>query len=433
MRGRSSSSPLRVVLWRVAPGVALVAVGIVALGSCNTPPGKTEGTPDATASPQASAMPAPLANTPTSTASAVVVATPEGGPPPVPLRGDAALGPDSLARDTLGYSLSAIVKQGDVTGPPRAPEVNGAGLDAARKKTELRLAVDLGSSRMRVALLGAGWLLPMETELRARSDRYGHIVVWPGGATYRPLAPGSLRALFGERRFDVAPMTPAEVTPKDDVGKRIGIRTRKVEVATRAAKAVFEIGRLPDLGDSGTLLCRLLLDLMNAPPSSAVCNEGELPMRAEVHWTARGSIAFEVTGVLKREKITDVPTGALLVPPSSAQFSVLPLPTGGVHAMLSPPEITAFRTGPVDVPGPAPAGITDGLVVANTTDQLRLLHVDGIPVAWLAPGSRELLPGFQRGRYIVQFRTFLGETFEPPVTQTVPGLAQVGAGDGGAR
>jgi len=380
-------------------------------------------------------MPAPLANAPTSTASAVVVATPEGGPPPVPMRGDSALAPDSLTRDTLGYTLSAVVKQGDLTGPPRAPEVNTASLDAARKKTELRLAVDLGSSRMRVALLGAGWLLPAETELRARSDRYGHIVVWPGGATYRPLAPGSLRALFGERRFDVAPITPADVTPKDDVGKRIGIRTRKVEVATRAAKAVFEIGRLPDLGDSGTLLCRLLLDLMNAPPSSAVCNEGELPMRAEVRWTTRGSIAFEVTGVLKREKITDVPTSALLVPPSSAQFSVLPLPSGGVHPLLAPPEITAFRTGPIDVPlsPPPPAGITDGLVVANTTDQLRVLHVDGIPVAWLAPGAKELLPGFQRGRYIVQFRTFLGESFELPVTQTVPGLAQVGGADAGVR
>src|SRR5689334_4561410 len=126
------------------------------------------------------------------------------------------------------------MRQGDLSGPPHAPEVNVAGLDAARKKTELRLAIELGATRMRVALLGAGWVLPPETELRARSDRYGHVVVWPGGATYRPVAPGALRALIGERRFDVAPVTPAELVTKEDVGKRIGIRTRKVDVATRA-------------------------------------------------------------------------------------------------------------------------------------------------------------------------------------------------------
>ena len=75
-------------------------------------------------------------------------------------------------------------------------------------------------------------------------------------------------ALLGERRFDVAPITPADVTPKKDVDKRIGIRTHRVEMATRAAKATLEIGRLPDLGDSGALLCRMLLDLMNAPPGT---------------------------------------------------------------------------------------------------------------------------------------------------------------------
>jgi hypothetical protein len=408
-------------------------LALLAMGACKGPQGSTDGTPDATAtpSPQASAMPAPLANTPTASPSATVIVTPEGGPPPVPFRGDDPLAADTLARDTVGYTLSAVMKQADLSGPPRAPEVNAAGLDAARKKTELRLAIELAPSRMRVALLGAGWMLPAETELRARSDRYGHIVVWPGGGAYRPLAPGTLRALIGERRFDVAPVTPAEVVLKDDVGKRIGVRTRKVEVATRAAKATFEIGRAADLGDGGVLLCRMLLDLMNAPPSTPLCGDGEFPLRAELRWTMRGSIAFEVTGVLKREKV-DLPTTSLLVPPPSAMFAVGLFPVAGVQAALTPSDLTAFRTGPVEMPS-VPHGNGDGLVVSNGTDQVRVLHVDGIPVAWVAPGAKDVLSGLQRGRYIMQLRTFLGDAYEVPVVQTVPGLLQLGVADAGLR
>jgi hypothetical protein len=404
-----------------------VASSALLLAACKAPPGAPEGTPDALASPQASAMPAPLAVAPTSTASAVVVVTPEGGPPPTPLRGDVALGPDTLGRDASGYTLSAVLKQADLSGPLRAPEVNAAGLEAARKKTELRLAIDLGSARMRVAMLGEGWVLPADTELRSRADRYGHVVVWPGGATYRPLAPGTLRALIGERRFDVAPITPADVVAKDDVGKRIGIRTRKVEVQTRAAKATFEIGRLPDLGEGGILLCRFLLDLMNAPPQSAVCADGELPMRAELRWTARGSIGFELTGVLKK---TDLTTSSLLVPPSGAAFAAAPLPVAGVHASLGAAELAAFRSGPVEIPA-GPNANAEGLVVSNAADQLRVLHLDGIQVAWAAAGAKDVLRGLPRGRYVAQWRTFLGETFDVPVTQTVPG--QLGVIDAGAR
>jgi hypothetical protein len=413
----------------LATGAAIVlAAGtLIAASSCKGSSSSNEGTPDATASPQASAMPAPLAIAPTSIASAVVVSTPEGGPSPIPVRGDVALLADSLASSTVGYTLSAVMKPGDVSGPLRGTEVNAAGLDAARKKTELRLAIDLGASRMRVALLGNGWVLPADTELRSRSDRYGHVVVWPDGETYRPIAPGALRALIGERRFDVAPITPAEVFPREDVGKRIGVRTRRVEVATRAARATFEIGRLPDLGDGGILLCRMLLDLMNAPPSTSVCNDGELPMRAELRWTARGSIGFDVTGVLKK---TDLSTSSLLVPPSDAKFAAAAPPALGVQPALTPPELAAFRTGPVEV---ATGPLGEGLVVSNSSDQLRVLHVDGIPVAWAAPGAKALLPGLHRGRYIVQSRTFLGETFDVPITQTVPGAIQLGPAEAVVR
>ena len=422
-------------LWAFPTGgrVAAATLALLSSAACKGTPGAAEGAPDASAtpSPQASAMPAPLANTPISSPSATTIVAPEGGPPPVPFRGDVPLAPDTLARETTGYTLSAVMKQADLSGPPRAAEVNAAGLEAARKKTELRLAIELAPSRMRVALLGTGWMLPPETELRARSDRYGHVVVWPGGGAYRPLAPGTLRALIGERRFDVAPVTSAEVVLQDEVGKRIGVRTRKVEVVTRAAKAMFEVGRAADLGDGGALLCRMLLDLINAPPATPLCGDGEFPLRAELRWTMRGSISFEVTGVLKREKV-DVPTTSLLVPPPTAMFAIGLFPVAGVQAALSPSELAAFRTGPVEMPA-VPHGNGDGLVVANASDQVRVLHVDGIPVAWVAPGAKDVLSGLQRGRYVMQLRTFLGESYELPVVQTVPGLVQLGGADAGVR
>ena len=414
--------------WKGCFVVAVVA--LTTWGACD--PKTTADPSDATASPQASAIPAPLANAPTTTTSASPIATsPDSGPPPVPLRPDLPLPSDSASAQSIGYTFSAVLRPGDVVGPPRAPEVATAGIDAARKKAELRLAIDLAPSRMRVALLGPTWVLPPESEIRARSDRYGHVYVGGSGASYRPLAPGSLRALIGERRFDVAPITPADVASKDDTSKRIGVKTRIVEVSTRAAKASFEIGRLSDLGEGGVLLCRMLLDLMNAPPSTALCGESELPMRAELRWTGKGSITFEITGVLKK---TDLAMTSLLVPPASATFMSTPLaaPGAGVNPILSPPELAAFRTNAVDPP-PSAVSHGDTLVVHNATDQLRLLHIDGVPIAWAAPGARDAVPGFLRGRYVAQWRTFLGESFETPVAQPIPGVAQIGVLDAGVR
>lgn len=373
-------------------------------------------------SPQASAQPALLAVTPTNAASGSPVVSPEAGPPPSPLRADEVMAPDSIARESGGYTLSAAFRLADLIGQTRAPEVNGAGIDAARKLTELRLGIDLTPTRMRVVVLGQGFVLPVDTEIRARSDRYGHVVVWPGATSYRPLAAGSMRALFGERRFDVAPISPAEVSHREDGTRRIGIRTRKVEVTTRAAQGMFEIGKLEGAGEGGVLLCRLLLDLANAPPSTTLCSDGEVPVRAELRWTSHGSLVFELTGALRR---TEIPLSTMLVPPHTASFAATPLVATGVVPLLGPPELAAFRTTDVDV-APAQGVVGDALTLVNGSVELRVLFVDGVAAAWAAPGGRGELRGLRRGRYVAQWRTFFGDAIEPPFALTVPGLAQVG-------
>ncbi len=406
---------------RATPWTAGLAL-IVLTGCRTSGPAQTDP-PEKGESPQASAQPAPLAVAPTTPPSASPLnISLEGGSPPSPLRGDEVLSPDSLARESVGYTLSAAFRLAEVTGPTRAPEVNSAGLDAARKATELRLAIDLSPTRMRVVAQGQGFVLEPDTEIRARADRFGHVVVWPGAASYRPLAPGSMRALLGERRFDVAPITAAEIVPRGDGGRRIGIRTRKVDVTTRAAEGTFEIGRLEGAGEGGILLCRLLLDLMNAPPGSSVCGEGELPVRVELRWTSRGSLSFELTGALRR---TDIPSATLLVPPQTASFASAPLQVPGVSPMLSAQELAALRTNDIDLP-PNPNVTGDALVVANPSVELRVLFLDGVPVAWVAPLARGELRGLRRGRYIAQWRTFLGDSVEPAITQPVPGITQVG-------
>lgn len=394
------------------------------LAACRSSDGLPNDSPEKRESPQASAQPAQLVVTPTTSPSATPIGTaPEGGPPPSPLRSDEVLSPDSLSKESIGYTLSAIFRPADVTGPPRAPEVNAAGLEAARRATELRLGIDLSPSRMRIVIQGNGFVLPTDAEIRARADRYGHVLVWPGATSYRPLAPGSMRALLGERRFDVAPISSADATHRNEVGRRIGIRTHKVDVATRAGHASFEIGRLEGAGDGGPLLCRLLLDLMNAPPSTTLCTVDELPIRAELRWTNQGSLVFELTGTLRR---TDIPVSTFLVPPHGASFATSKLPISGVSPMLSPQELAGLRTADIDVPANASI-VGDSLFVVNPSVELRVLFLDGVPVAWAAPNGRGELKGLRRGRYVAQWRTFLGDSVETAITQNVPGMVQVGS------
>lgn len=399
-----------------------MALSCITLAGCRAN-GTATDAPEKRESPQASAQPALLAAATTPPSATALGTAPEGGPPPSPFRGDEVLAPDALSRENVGYTLSGVLRPADVTGPPRAPEVNGAGLDAARKATELRVAIDLSPTRMRAVLKGHGFVLPPETEIRARTDRHGHVVVWPGATSYRPLAPGSLRALLGERRFDVAPITPAEVVHRGDGARRIGIRTHKVDVTTRAAQGLFEIGKLEGAGEGGVLLCRLLLDLVNAPPGTSMCATDELPVRAELRWTTHGALVFELTGALRR---TDVPIATLLVPPQTASFASALFPVSGVAPMLSVQELAALRLNDVDVPS-TPNTPMDALVVSNPSVELRVLFIDGVPVAWAAPGARGELRGLHRGRYVAQWRTFLGDSIEAPIAQTVPGNLQVGA------
>ena len=313
----------------------------------------------------------PLANPPAAATSALAVSDsgPHAARPPEALRRDHALPPDTprepppalaLApspkdaafheprepKELTGYAMSAIVRTGEGPAAPRGPEVNAAGIETAKRKADARMAILTTSTRARFTLSG-GFVLPQGTELRSRADRSGHLVFWAGEDTYRIVEPGALRALLGERRMDVAPLSPVEVRMGGDGTHRLGLRTRHVDVSSRAARATFELASLRDSGDGGPLVCRLLLDLMNAPPSTAACATDEVPLHAELHWTTQGALYFDVTSLGRR---ADLAPQDVAAPPASSTFDDSPPPEGPGDALLTRAELAAFRSWPGEMP-----------------------------------------------------------------------------------
>jgi hypothetical protein len=402
----------------------LALTGSLALcAACKSDPSH-DTTHTAQASPQASAEPAPIAAPLALSANA----SPEGGPPPVPMRGDVPIPPELTGKDLAGYTIGVVLRLPDAPAVPTGPPINAQAIDAIRKKNEPRFTIDLTPSRMRMQLTSTGFLLPEDAELRARLDRYGHLFFMPGLATYRVLAPGSLRALFAERREDVSPLSPAEVTPTGDGAVRLGYHTRVARVQSRAGKGMFEIAKVPELGDGGVLLVRALLDLMNVPPQVSVVGIDELPLHAELHWSTRGALFFDVTSITKR---TDIPAQTLAVPPSGSGFVTGALPAVAGELRVEPSDLPTLHTGPIDL-GPAAAGVTSGaLVLVNPADTPRMAWIDGAPVAWVASEGRLELSPLPRGRYRLEWRTFLDDAGEAAKTFTVPASAQ--PTDGGAH
>src|SRR5438067_3133105 len=99
--------------------VAALFAAFVALvggcGGCKQPPVPADPAADAQASPQAKAIPAPLATV--TTPASALPAMADAGPPPAPIRADVPIGPDALVKEVVGYSLQAILHPSDPPPP----------------------------------------------------------------------------------------------------------------------------------------------------------------------------------------------------------------------------------------------------------------------------------------------------------------------------
>lgn len=388
-----------------AAAVVVVVLSAALACACRTKP--SDGAADPAESPQAQAVPAPLSSPPSGLASAAAMGS-DAGPAPTPFESTERLAVDPVAREAAGLSLVAVLRPGDTT--VRAPEAPAAAVDALKKKLEARLVVELTATRLRIAQAGAGFVLPHDAEIRARADRYGHVAVFGAGTYYRPLPPGALRTFLDERRFDVAPLAPARLAPVEGAGRRLDARTRRVSLATRAGKVDVEVARLPETGEAGVLFGRFLVDLVSGSPGAALVGVDELPVHADIRWTDGGQLVLEVTNVLRKPALD--PT-LLAAPPVGAAFGDNPLPTGGLVPTLTPAELGTLRGPSTEPTGP--------LVVVNGKPEVRVIVLDGVAVAWVAPLARAELHGLPAGRYLAATRTALGLAPESHGTVTVPG------------
>jgi hypothetical protein len=424
---------------------ALLLAAVAMASACERAP--ADALENATPSPNASILPAPLSSaieTPGRAATGTVerpeltgkMGSSEGGiAVPLPMRVDQPPDDDPLplpVRDVIGVAIDGEWRYPDVSASPKSPEQNQGGLDAARKLTAPHMIIELSpQGRMRVVFTSRGLPLRQGTEVRARHDRYGHVLVWPNGAGYRVLPAGAVRTLLGERRVDAIPLVRPLTQTKGDGARRLGHPTKKWEIATRSGKMVLELARIAGAGESGGLWCRFLSEIIALDPQAAPCTGDEVPLRAQFTWPRGGGVIFEAVGLTEKAELAP---SQLLVPPSGTEFTPANPPPDAGGLFLTSDELAAFRTRPTELTAPpAPGAPRDGLLVHNATDVARYLFLDAIPVAWVDPGRDQLLLGPPRGRYQLQWRTFLGESGEPPLTVDLPARVSIGGGTDGGR
>jgi hypothetical protein len=420
----------------------LTALAVPALvGACERVP--ADALENATPSPNASILPAPLSSaleTPARVGTGHLervdlagkgIPSEGGTAVPLPMRVDQPLDDDPMPlREVIGVSLVGEWRYADHAPAPRSPELNAPGIEAARKVTTPRMTIELSpQGRMRVVFPARGLPLRQGTEIRARVDRFGHVLVWPNGAGYRVLPVGAVRTLLGERRIDAVPLVRPLSSLRSDGSRRLGFATRKWDIATRSGKLTMELARIAGAGESGNLLCRFLCELIALDPSTAPCNGDEVPLRAQFTWPRGGGVTFEAIAVSEKVELSP---SLMLVPPAETDFTPVTPPPDAGGLFLTSDELAAFRTRPTDVTTSVdPGAPRDGLLIHNATDVPRYVLLDSVPVAWVDPSRDQLVLGPPRGRYQLQWRTFLGEASEPPLAVEVPSRVSIGGSDAG--
>lgn len=381
-------------------------------------------------SPNASVLPAPLAAAPTKQSTKDVAHPPPdpssdaGAPePPRPLRDDDVMPPEGELRAAPGVSLEGRLRWLDAS-PPRSPEGNNEVLGRARDKTAFEVRIDASSlGRLRFALASRAFPFPAGTELRAREDRFGHVLVWPGASAYTPLAPGTLRAVLSEARVDVSTLSEPSVL-LGGPGSLLGLPTQKVKLETSLGKLELEQAVLPLAGSSGALLCRLLLELLSVGPESAACRADHIPLRAEYTWPSGARFELEITKITKRPEL---PSESLATPPRVASLRRGELPSVPFVVLVEERELGELHTRALPPPTKLdPTAPKLGLVFQNRGDVPRYLLVDGVPVVWLRADAEWLVAGLKQGRYTVQTRDFFGSESSPMRLLELPARYQVG-------
>ena len=393
----------------------------------NDPPGVASASEP---SPNASVLPTPLVAGPTKAlprdAGHVQADTPSdaGVPePPRPLREDDALVAETELHPAPGLVLEARLRWLDAA-PPRSPEGNAEVLNKARDRNAFDVTVELSSlGRLRLRLTSKAFPFPPGTELRARDDRYGHLLVWPNAEAYTPLPPGTLRATLAEHRVDVTPLSePTVVLAGSD--NALGLATQKQRIETSVGRLELEQTVAPAAGGAGALFCRLLVELLAVVPESSACRPEWVPLRANYTWSSGARFELEATKLTKR---LELPVEGLSVPPTGAGSRRGELPGPPFVALIDERELADFHSRALPPPSKPELNAPKlGLVFQNHGDSPLYLLVEGVPVVWLRADAEWLVSGLKPGRYTVQARDFFGAEPSPARLLELPARFTVG-------
>jgi hypothetical protein len=350
-----------------------------------------------------------------------LVSPDSGPPPPTAMRADRPLQAEAPAHEEqAGVTLEAEFKMRGLGSPPKVPEVVAAALAKAQRLTALTNTIDLFAvGRMRWSVTSRAMPLPFHAELRAKYDRWGHIVLWPGLSKYRVLPAGSLRAVLDEGRVDVMPISVGTVT-KGAAGRRLGESTRTFTVESPIAKVHLEIASVPEASLGGPLLCRALLEIGGVDPASPECKSDEVVVAARFDFASGGGIDFEATALTKR---TDMQAADASCPPAGAGYEATGLPTSPEGVFLVPAELEGLRSKSDPKVEPGTSAPSEGIIVENALDRRVYFALDGVLLALVSPPpeSTRYVLGMPKGRYTGEWRTFFGEIIEAPHEIILPG------------
>ncbi|MBM4357392.1 MAG: hypothetical protein FJ096_04705 [Deltaproteobacteria bacterium] len=318
--------------------------------------------------------------------------------------------PDATKPDAPRLELAGLDLDAQWSWPRRA---DGGG-DEPRAKPGVDVQIHLvASGRMRLALRTATTTLTVGTALLGRSDRYGHLVVWPDRPEYRAVPPGSLRALLDDRRLDASPLSKASLANLGE-GQRLGRPVRRVELTGSYGAITLELARQREAGAGGLVLCRTLVELGGIEPAQAPCRgglEAEVPLVASYAWGSsqgKEALRFEVQQLNVHERdATPIP-----VPPAELQPRADGTPSASSVVLVTEEERAALGAKEA---GSAKASAGKGALTAqNRGDRTMFLVVDGSPAAVLAPRARVRLDGVRAGRHRIEWRSFLADETTRP-------------------
>lgn len=298
-------------------------------------------------------------------------------------------------------------------------------------------------ARMRWVLEGRAFPFPEKTEIRARADRIGHLVLWPNRRSYRIAPTGSLHALFADRRVDRMPFVETEKVEKGE-GARLGKPTQRTTFTTAVGTGTMEFIEESDLPYASEMLCAAFLEILRVRPNKELCPRFHLPVHFEIQWPNEERVVFSALswGAAGNFELDDfrIPPELPIykrgeLPPfedyfleESARNSLLPLtkekaaPAPAAPPAPRPQQPSAPSESP---PAPAPGPPKNQIVLQNKLSRPLVVFVNKVPFVWLTPGSvKEIYLTSPDVR--VAARDFLGEVVFAERTLLAPAQLHFG-------